>query len=160
MHLNLFLDECIIKFISRFMTFFKKNSLVAGVLLVAQLAQSQETISVSVGAVHKSSGSASYTVSHIFYSTNTSTTGAVSQGVQLPFEFHTLSNPGLTSLYLTAVSDPNLTKDCLTLKITDTAINNLRYTFFDVNGKAIASGSITESSTQIQMKHLYKSAYA
>jgi hypothetical protein len=146
MILNLFLDECIIKFISRLMTFLKKISLVASVLLVTQLAQSQETIPASEGEVHRSGGSGSYTVGQVFYSTNTSTTGGVSQGVQHPFEFQKLSSP-------------NPTKDFIPLKIKDTTIYNVPYTFFDVNGKAILSNVIAPFSTQIQMKLLYISAY-
>ena len=142
------------------MILFKKKSPVATVLLANQLAYSQNAITFSGGKATGSGGTASYTVGKVFYSTNTSTTGAVSQGVQHLFDFQTLSNTELTTVKVTAVTYPNLTKDCITLKITDTALHHLRYTFFDVNGKAIASGSITESSTQIQMKHLYKSAYA
>jgi hypothetical protein len=141
------------------MTFLKKSIIVASVLLVAQLAQSQETIPASGGEATGSGGAASYTVGQVFYSTNTSTTGGVSQGVQQAFEFQTLSNPGLTSVNLTAVTYPNPTKDFIILKITDKGINNLRYTLFDVNGKSIASGSIAESSTQIQMKQLSIGAY-
>jgi hypothetical protein len=141
------------------MTLLKKSIFLASVLLVTQLAQSQETIPASGGEATGSGGAASYTVGQVFYSTNTSTTGGVSQGVQQAFEFQTLSNPGLTSVNLTAVTYPNPTKDFIILKITDKGINNLRYTLFDVNGKSIASGSIAESSTQIQMKQLSIGAY-
>jgi hypothetical protein len=138
---------------------FKKKSPVATVLLANQLVCAQEAIPVSAGEATGSGGAANYTVGHVFYSTNTSTTGGVSQGVQQAFEFQTLSNPGLTTVKVTAVSYPNPTKDFITLKITDTAINNLRYTLFDVNGKAIVSDVIATSSTQIQMKHLSTGAY-
>ena len=141
------------------MILFKKKSPVATVLLANQLAYSQNAITFSGGKATGSGGSARYTVGQVFYSTNTSTTGSVSQGVQQVFEFQTLSNPALTSVNLTAVTYPNPTKDFIILKITDKGINNLRYTLFDVNGKAIASGSITESSTQVQMKYLSIGAY-
>jgi hypothetical protein len=159
MHLNLFLDECIIKLISRFMTFFKKISLVATVFLVAQLAQSQETIPVSGGAAHRSGGAASFTFGHVFYSTNISTTGAVSQGVQPPFELQTLSNSELTTVNLTAFRNPNPTKDVNILKIKDTAIHPVPCALFDVNAKAIVSNVIILSSDHVQMKLLYTSAY-
>jgi hypothetical protein len=141
------------------MTLLKKNFFLASILFVAQLAQSQEAIPVSAGAAAGSGGSVNYTVGQVFYTTHTTTAGSVSQGVQHPFEFQTLSNPALTTVNLTAVTYPNPTKDFIILKITDRAINDLRYTLFDVNGKAIASGSITESSTQVQMKHLSIGAY-
>jgi hypothetical protein len=141
------------------MTLLKKSIFLASILLVAQLAQSQETIPASGGEATGSGGSANYTVGQVFYTTYTGTTGAVSQGVQQAFDFQTLSNLALTSVNLTAVTYPNPTKDFIILKITDRALNNLRYTLFDVNGKAIASGSITESSTQVQLKHLAIGAY-
>ena len=127
---------------------------------------SQEALPVSGGEATGSGGSGSYTVGQVFYKTHTAAPvsplqilSSVSQGVQHPFEFQTLSNAALTTVNLTAVTYPNPTKDFIILKITDSALNNLRYTLFDVNGKAIASGSITESSTQIQLKHLSIGAY-
>jgi hypothetical protein len=141
------------------MNLLKKISLLASILFVAQLAQSQESIPVSAGAALGSGGSANYTVGQVFYTTHTTTAGSVSQGVQQPFEFQTLSNAALTTVNLTAITYPNPTKDFIILQITDTALHNLRYTLFDINGKAIASGSITESSTQVQMKYLAIGAY-
>jgi hypothetical protein len=41
----------------------------------------------------------------------------------------------------------------------DKGINDLRYTLFEVNGRAIGSKAITASSTQIQMKLLAVGAY-
>ena len=128
-------------------------------LLVTQFVCSQEAIPVSGGEAAGSGGSGSYAVGQVFYTAHSAASGSVSQGVQHPFEFQTLSNPALTSVNLTAVTYPNPTKDFIILKITDSALNNLRYTLFDVNGKAIASGSITESSTQVQMKYLAIGAY-
>jgi hypothetical protein len=141
------------------MTLFKKSIFLVSVLLATQLVCSQEAIPVSGGEASGSGGSGSYTVGQVFYTTQTAATGSVSQGVQHPFEFQTLSNAALTTVNLTAVSYPNPTKDFIILKITDSALNNLRYTLFDVNGKSIASGSITESSTQIQLKHLSIGTY-
>jgi hypothetical protein len=141
------------------MTLFKKSVFLAFVLLATQLVHCQEAIPVSGGAVSGSLGSGSYTVGQVFYTTQTAATGSVSQGVQHPFEIQTLSNAALITVNLTAVTYPNPTKDFIILKISDSALSNLRYTLFDVNGKSIASGSITESSTQIQLKHLSIGAY-
>jgi hypothetical protein len=137
----------------------KQTSLLISVYLIIQLAQLQEAIPVSAGVAVGSGGSANHTVGQVFYTTQTTTAGSVSQGVQHTFEFQTLSNPALTIVKVTAVTYTNPTKDFIILKITDTALHNLRYTLFDVNGKAILSGSITESSTQVQMKHLAIGTY-
>jgi hypothetical protein len=141
------------------MNLLKKTSLLLSVLLATQLLCSQEAITVSAGEAAGSSGSGSYTVGQVFYTTNTAATGGVSQGVQHPFEFQTLSNPELTTVKVTAVTYPNPTKDFIILKITDRTLYNLRYTLFDVNGKSIVSDAITASSTAIQMKHLAIGAY-
>jgi hypothetical protein len=141
------------------MNLLKKTFLFLIVLLATQFVYSQEVISASAGSATGSLGSGSYTVGQVFYTTHTAATGSVSQGVQQPFEIQTLSNPALTTVNLTAVTYPNPTKDFIILKITDSALHNLRYTLFDVNGKTIASGLITESSTQIQLKYLAIGAY-
>jgi hypothetical protein len=141
------------------MNLIKKISLLTSVLLVGQLALTQETIPASGGEANGVGGSVSYSVGQVFYTTHTTTIGSVSQGVQQAFEFQTLSNPMLTAVNLTAVTYPNPTKDCIILEITDPSFANLRYTLFDVNGKAIVSHAITTSSTEIQMKHLAIGAY-
>ena len=56
-------------------------------------------------------------------------------------------------MQLKAVTYPNPTTDYVVLKITDTALENLQYTLFDVNGKTIVSKKITTSSTEITMKN-------
>jgi hypothetical protein len=136
------------------MTLLKKISLVASILLVAQLAHAQETIPASGGEATGSGGSSSYTVGQVFYTTNTATTGGVSQGVQQPFEFQTLSNPELTTVKVTAVTYPNPTSDYVILKISDSTLDTLSYTLFDVTGKAISNGIITNGDTQIAMQQL------
>ena len=141
------------------MNLLKKSIFLAFVVLATQLARAQETLPVSGGEATGSGGSANYTVGQVFYTTHTTTAGSVSQGVQHPFEFQTLSNPALTAVNLTAVTYPNPTKDFIILKITDRTINNLRYTLFDINGKSIESDAITAASTAIQMKHLASGAY-
>tara|TARA_R110001592_G_scaffold363254_1_gene682643 strand:- start:980 stop:1462 length:483 start_codon:yes stop_codon:yes gene_type:complete len=136
------------------MNLLKKTVLVASVLLATQLVYSQEAIPVSAGEATGAGGSGSYTVGQVFYTTHTGTTGSVSQGVQHPFEFQTLSNPELTTVNLTAVTYPNPTSNYVILKISDSALENLGYTLFDVTGKAISNGLITNKDTQIAMQQL------
>jgi hypothetical protein len=136
------------------MNLLKKTFFITSLLFVAQLAQAQESIPVSGGAALGSGGSANYTVGQVFYTTHTTTAGSVSQGVQHPFEFQTLSNPALTTVKVTAVTYPNPTKDFIILKISDTALDNLSYKLFDVTGKAISNVTITNRDTQIGMQQL------
>ena len=132
----------------------KKSNLTLIFLCVLQLSHAQETIPSTGGNASGIGGASSYTAGQLVYTTNISTSGSVSQGVQQAFEFQTLSNPGLLAAQLTAVTYPNPTTDFIVLKITDTTLKNLQYTLFDLNGKTIARNPIRTSSTEIPMKNL------
>ena len=114
---------------------------------------SQEIISSTNGDSSGSGGSSSYTIGQVFFNTIESDYGSLVQGVQQPFEFQTLSTPALLTVQLTAVTYPNPTTDFVLLKILDTALENLQYTLFDLNGKTIVSKKINSFSTRITMKN-------
>jgi len=126
---------------------------------VLQLSYAQETIPSSGGNATGTGGTFSYTVGEVIYTTNTSSTGSVLQGVQQAYEIQTLSNPELLTVQLTAVTYPNPTTDYVVLKITDTALVNLQYTLFDLSGKTIVSKKITTSSTEINMRNFFVGMY-
>lgn len=114
---------------------------------------SQEIISSTNGDSSGSGGSSSYTIGQVFFNTIESDNGSLVEGVQQPFEFQTLSTPALLTVQLTAVTYPNPTTDFVLLKILDTALENLQYTLFDLNGKTIVSKKINSFSTKITMKN-------
>ena len=114
---------------------------------------SQEIISPSAGDSSGSGGSLSYTIGQVFFNTIESDYGSLVEGVQQPFEFQTLSTPALLTVQLTAVTYPNPTTEFVLLKISDTALENLQYTLFDLNGKTIDSKKINSFSTKITMKN-------
>ena len=122
-------------------------------LFSLQLSYSQEIVPSTGGDATGAGGTSSFTVGQVFYTSNTSSTSSVSQGVQQTFEIQTLSNPGLLTVQLTAVTYPNPTTDYVVLKITDTALENLQYSLFDLNGKTIVSKKITTSSTEINTRN-------
>jgi hypothetical protein len=119
-----------------------RSILLALLLSTALSIIAQETAPSTDGDISGSGGAFSFTVGQVFYTTNTSSTGSVSQGMQQAFEIQTRSNPSLSTVQLTAVTYPNPSTDYLVLKITDTAIENLQYTLFDLNGKTITSKKI------------------
>lgn len=136
----------------------RNTTLIACLLFATQLIYSQEIIPASGGEATGSGGSSSYSVGQLVYTTNTGS-GTVTQGVQQSIELFTLSNPELTTVNLTAVTYPNPTSDYITLKISDSALDNLSYKLIDVNGKVIANGSITNADTQISMQSLALGMY-
>jgi hypothetical protein len=120
---------------------------------------SQEIISPSAGDSSGSGGSLSYTIGQVFFNTIESDYGSLVQGIQQPFEFQTLSTPALLTVQLTAVTYPNPTTEFVLLKISDTALENLQYTLFDLNGKTIDSKKINSFSTKITMKNFATGMY-
>ena len=122
-------------------------------LLAPFLIISQEIISSFGGDSSGSGGSSSYTIGQVFFNTIESDNGSLVQGVQQPFEVQTLSTPALLTVQLTAVTYPNPTTEFVLLKISDTALENLQYTLFDLNGKTIDSKKINSFSTKITMKN-------
>jgi len=131
----------------------KKSQLTLIFLISLQLSYGQEIVPSTGGNATGTGGTSSFTVGQVFYTSNASSTGSVSQGVQQAFEIQTLSNPGLLTVQLTAVTYPNPTTDYVVLKITDRVLENLQYSLFDLNGKTIVSKKITTSSTEINMRN-------
>lgn len=137
----------------------KNTTLFACLIFATHSIYSQETIPASGGEATGSGGSSSYSVGQLVYSNNVGSGGTLSQGVQQSIELFTLSNPELTTVNLSAVTYPNPTSDYIILKISDNALDYLSYKLFDVNGKAIANGNITNADTRIKMQQLALGMY-
>ena len=137
----------------------KKTTLVACLLFATHLIYAQENIPASGGNATGSGGSSSYSVGQLVYTTSTGSGGTIAQGVQQSFELITLSNPELTTVNLRAVTYPNPTSDYIILNISDSSLSNLSYNLYDVAGKLISNGAITNSETQIKMQHLNSAIY-
>lgn len=137
----------------------KNTTLFTCLIFATHSIYSQETIPASGGEATGSGGSSSYSVGQLVYSNNVGSGGTLSQGVQQSIELFTLSNPELTTVNLSAVTYPNPTSDYIILKISDNALDYLSYKLFDVNGKAIANGNITNADTRIKMQQLALGMY-
>ncbi|HPF00730.1 MAG: T9SS type A sorting domain-containing protein [Bacteroidales bacterium] len=117
-----------------------------------------ESISASGGNAIGSAGSVSYTVGQIVYSTNSSTSGSVAQGIQQPYEisevvdgYEQLSEHLYCSVY------PNPTTDFLVLEIDNAA--EVIYQLYDATGKFVASRIVTDATTMIDMNGLVSGTY-
>jgi|TARA_B110000908_G_scaffold1013_1_gene1251 hypothetical protein len=123
----------------------------AFLLLCTQLFHAQDNVSKLGGHSIESVNSGSYSINQVFNTANTLSAGSFLQGVQPSLEIQTLSNLELLTLQSKKVAYSNPTKAYVVLKITDTALENLRYTFFDFNDESIASKTITISNILINM---------
>ncbi|NNC50527.1 MAG: T9SS type A sorting domain-containing protein [Flaviramulus sp.] len=136
----------------------KNITLVVCLLCATHLIYSQETIPTSGGEATGSGGTSNYSVGQLVYTTN-SGSGTVTQGVQQSFEVLTLSSPELTTVNISAVTYPNPTSDYIILNISDSTLSNLSYNLYDVSGKLISNGNITNSETLIKMLSLDSAVY-
>jgi hypothetical protein len=112
--------------------------------------QAQEVITTSGGNASGNTGSLSYTLGQIAYTTLSSTTGILTQGVQQPYEiFITKSTPNTEGINLLVY--PNPTRDILTLKIINMDIKGLRYILYDMNGKLLQDKLIESNEIPISL---------
>ena len=127
-------------------------------LLWAGLAQSQESANASGGDATGSGGTVAYSVGQVVYTSNTSSSGTVDQGVQHAFEIYTVGIKE-TELNISLSVFPNPTVDYLTLQIRDYNNEKLSYQLFDMQGKQLSNGQITAQQTQIDMTGLPTATY-
>jgi len=116
-------------------------------------ATAQENVNTSGGDASGSGGTVAYSLGQVFYTTNTGTSGTVSQGVQ---QGYVISTVGMkeTELTISLSVFPNPTIDQLTLQINDYNNEKLSYQLFDMQGKLLSSDVITSNQTEINMSDL------
>jgi hypothetical protein len=122
--------------------------------------QAQNTIPATGGNASGIGGSISYTVGQVVYTSNTGTTGSVTQGVQQPYEISVIT--GLEEskgIDLNCIAYPNPTIDFLTLKVGNCDKENLSYKLFDINGILLQNKKIAGNETTIDLSNLVSATY-
>ena len=119
----------------------------------------QQSLSSSGGNATGTGGSASYTVGQVVYTTNTGTSGSVSQGVQQTYEITITSSIQEADDIDLISTYPNPVGDQLKLKFEQEDFNGCKYHLYDLNGRIILSHAIIEKETDIFMEDLVPSTY-
>lgn len=132
-------------------------------LLYIPCLQAQEAIPASGGSVSGSTGSFSYSIGQVVYTTVTGINGIVPLGVQQPYTFPIVPGadnlkapPLLCSVY------PNPVTNILTLRIeniVDFSPASLSFQLYDIEGRLIEKNKITSYETNISMMNLAKTVY-
>jgi len=120
-------------------------------LFYAHAIFSQENINTSGGNA-TGSGSSSYTIGQLFVTTNVAGNGSISQGIQQSIELFTLTNPNTKTFALEAKTFPNPTKDTVILSISNTEIEKLDYSIFDIHGRLLKKGTTQKPLTTINIQ--------
>lgn len=135
-----------------------KKTLFLIILFIGAITYSQNSI-VTSGGNASGSGSASYSIGQLFYTTNVGSNGSVTQGIQQGFEFFSLSNPNFNEVVLEAVTYPNPTFDRINLVLKNLELKDLTYNLYDVKGLEIAKGKVLQTKTSIEMSKVAKGVY-
>jgi hypothetical protein len=99
----------------------------------------QESINTSGTSSTSSSGSISYSIGQVVYTSASGTTGSINQGVQQPFEFEIITGVEHTEIEMAVF--PNPAVEQLQLNISSTNIENYSIQLFDARGKLVMSNS-------------------
>lgn len=136
----------------------KTMTSVAFLLLGLGGLQAQESANTSGGDATGSGGTVAYSVGQVVYTTNSGTSGTVSQGVQQAYEIFTLGIKE-PELNISLSVFPNPTADNLTLQISDYNNEKLSYQLFDMQGKLVNNGQVTAQQTHINTASLPAATY-
>ncbi len=120
--------------------------------------QAQETTTASGGDASGSGGTVAYSIGQVIYTTNTSASGTVSQGVQQAYEIFSVGIQE-TNLNISLSFFPNPTTDNLTVQISNYNDEKLSYELYDIQGKLLINGQITSQQTQINTASLTPATY-
>lgn len=99
----------------------------------------QESINASGASSTSSSGSISYSIGQVAYTSATGSNGSINQGVQQPYEFEIITGTEYTEIEMTVFPNPALEQLQLTISATNT--ENYSIQLFDAQGKLVLSNS-------------------
>lgn len=129
-----------------------KSLLVILVFFGSTALYAQSDINTAGGDATGPNGSASYTIGQLNYATYFGPNGSASLGVQQAYEISVVV--GINEVFginLGLNAFPNPTVDFLNLEVDNYLNNNLTFYLYDLNGKVLAEGPITQSLTTIEM---------
>ena len=120
----------------------------------------QEAILTTGGDASSTTGSVSYSVGQIVYTTNTGATGSVAQGVQQPYEISiSTAIKNTKDILLDFKAYPNPVRDNLRLRTGNRNFDNLYYQLLDIKGNLLKQEKISDSETLINMSGFPSATY-
>ena len=120
--------------------------------------QAQQSANASGGDAIGAGGSVAYSIGQVAYTSHSSSSGNIAQGVQHAFEIYALGITA-TTLNISLRVYPNPTEENITLEVMDYNNEKLSYQILDLQGKLISNEQIVGQQTQIGMKLLSSATY-
>jgi len=123
-------------------------------------ANAQEAESAAGGDITGSSGSVSYTLGQVVYTSINGSAGIITQGVQQPFEILVVNGiKEAEDINLKCSVFPNPANEFLNLRVESYTLENLSFQLYDMNGKLLENKKIEGIETSISMKNLVPATY-
>ena len=135
-----------------------KSILVIMLFLNGITLNAQESVTAAGGNAESNSGSVSYSVGLVVYTTTIEADGSVARGLQHAYEIYSLDVDEMIKNISLSVF-PNPTSDFLTLRIPDDNIEKISYQLYDLTGNLIESRSIHSDQSLIDMSKLSSAVY-
>lgn len=118
----------------------------------------QESINSSGGDATGIGGSAAYSIGQTVYTSNSSSTGTISQGVQQAYEIYEVSLVDGEQAVSVQVY-PNPTSQFITLDFHDSFLSIYTVQLTDIQGKLIQEVEIIDKKTELNLSHLSTASY-
>ncbi|NHM00595.1 T9SS type A sorting domain-containing protein [Flavobacterium difficile] len=136
-----------------------KKKIIYLILLFSSIGFAQKDIVFSGGNGSGPGGSVSFTFGQIAVTEISGTNGKMSQGVQQPIEIYTLSSEQFMLDYQIGLF-PNPAIHSITLTLDKyEELNQITYLMFDVTGKLVRNGKLTNNETIINVSDLASATY-
>jgi hypothetical protein len=124
------------------------------------LSNELKSVSASGGNATGTTGSASYTVGQVFYTTAAGSDGSVAMGVQQAFDISVdTSVENTKDILLSCSLYPNPASEYIILNIDNEKWKNVSYQLFDSQGKLLETKQISETETSILLSNYLSSTY-
>ena len=116
------------------------------------------TITTGADAAN-TNGSISYSIGQIDYVSSGNASTFINQGLQQPYEIFTLSGNEILDITISAQAYPNPTVNNLIISLQNYNYENLTYKLFDIRGREIIDGTISNSETIVNMQPYASATY-
>ncbi len=139
---------------------FKKSTITYGLLFFTLLSQihAQNTVLSSGGDINNTNGSISFSIGQTIQETLNNTDGSVIQGIQFYFDDTTLKVIDLEN-NVSISTYPNPTTSVLNVKLQDSNENLLSFSMYDLNGRLVKRGKLSNQLSKINIQNLEAAAY-
>lgn len=123
------------------------------------IALGQSSIVSSGGDAQGNGGTAAYSLGQVAYTSNSSNSGTINEGVQQAFEIFVTTGIDEIGIKLEMVVYPNPTSDFLILEVKEYLDADLRYELTDIKGNSLFNKNLTGPKSEINLTELANATY-